>query len=163
MRYFDHSLALDCSWELVQRSTFLEHHGQNLRLELPFRLPRALRRSGHHVVVVLNNTFFNELLGTMFRDLGPPLFQLAELGRQPRFATVQQVALQQGCTNTITLAQEGSNTRTQVQFAGGKISAPLAFSGSYNLLETACSQRLGAKQHSAPFDQGSQTVFGQTF
>lgn len=114
------------------------------------------------VVVVLNNTFFNELLGAMFRDLGPPVFQLAELGRQPQFATMQRVALQQGCKNTITLAQEGSNTRTQVQFAGGKISAPLAFNGSYNLLGN-CMQFKGWAQTSIQlrFDQGSQTVFGQ--
>jgi hypothetical protein len=114
------------------------------------------------VVVVLNSTFLNELLGTMFRDLGPPVFQLAELGRQPQFATVQRVALQQGCTNTITLAQDGSNTKTQVQFAGGKISAPLAFNGSYNLLGN-CMQFKGWAQTGIQlrFDQGSQTVFGQ--
>jgi hypothetical protein len=114
------------------------------------------------VVVTLTNGFFDALLGTMFRDLGPPAFQLAGTEGQPDFASIERAAFQQGCANTITLAQEGSSVKTQVQFSGGRVSAPLAFSGSYNLLGN-CMQFKGWAQTSVQlrFDQGSQTVFGQ--
>ncbi|MGH9962451.1 MAG: hypothetical protein ACREBC_35935, partial [Pyrinomonadaceae bacterium] len=98
---------------------------------------------------------------TVFKDLGPPSFQLASLKSQSE-PTNQVVALQQGCTNTITLAPEGSNIKTEVQFANGKIAAPLAFSGSYNLVGN-CMQFKGWAQTTIQlrFDQEKQTVFGQ--
>jgi hypothetical protein len=114
------------------------------------------------VIVTLTNGFFDELLGTIFRDLGPPAFQLAGTELQPEFASMRRTAFQQGCTNTITLAPEGSNVKTQVQFSGGKVSVPLAFSGSYNLLGN-CMQFKGWAQTTVQlrFDQGSQTVYGR--
>jgi len=62
----------------------------------------------------------------------------------------------------VTLAAEGSNTKTDVQFAGGKISAPLAFSGKYNLLGN-CMQFKGWAQTTIQlsFDQPSQTLYGR--
>jgi hypothetical protein len=102
------------------------------------------------------------LLGSMFRDLGPPALRLGQSGATnegPGFGTV---SLQQGCTNMITLAPEGSNAKTQVQFANGKISVPLAFSGNYNLLGN-CMQFKGWAQTSIQlrFEQEKQTVYGQ--
>jgi hypothetical protein len=110
------------------------------------------------VVLEVSNSFFELLLGAVFRDLGPPALRLGSSNQGE--ATIQQVAFQ-GCTNTITLAQEGSNVKTQVQFAGGKISVPLAFSGSYNLLGN-CMQFKGWAQTSIQlrFDQPKQTVYG---
>ncbi len=113
------------------------------------------------VVVSLSDSFVDRLLGTIFQDLGAPSFHLAGLRSEPR-STIQRVALQQGCANTITLAPENSNIKTEVQFANGKIAAPLAFSGNYNLLGN-CMQFKGWAQTSIElrFDQGKQTVFGQ--
>jgi hypothetical protein len=113
------------------------------------------------VVVMLSNSFFDGLLGTIFQNLGPPSFQLAGINAQDDMPTVQS-AIFQGCTNTITLAPEGSGARTQVQFIGGKILAPLAFSGSYNLLGN-CMPFKGWAQTSIQlsFDQGRQTVYGR--
>jgi hypothetical protein len=110
------------------------------------------------VVLEVGNSFFEQLLGAVFRDLGPPALRLGSSNQDE--ATIQQVAFQ-GCTNMITLAQEGSNVKTQVQFAGGKISVPLAFSGSYNLLGN-CMQFKGWAQTSIQlrFDQPKQTVYG---
>lgn len=110
------------------------------------------------VVISVNSGFFDDLLGTVFRDLGPPAFNLAENQFEPG---VQHAALQ-GCTNTITLMPEGSNSKTQVQFTGGKILAPMVFTGSYNLLGN-CMQFKGSAQTSIDlrFDQQNQTVFGQ--
>ncbi len=113
------------------------------------------------VVVSVSDSFIDQLLGTVFKDLGPPSFHLAGLESETP-STIQTVAYQGGCANTITLAQEGSNMKTDVQFAEGKISAPLAFSGSYNFMGT-CMQFKGWAQTSIRlrFDQEKQTVYGK--
>jgi hypothetical protein len=112
------------------------------------------------VVVSLSDGFLDEVLGTVFRDLGPPTFQLSSNGSQA--ATIENAALQGGCTNSVTLAPEGSNVKTDVQFAGGKITAPLVFSGNYALLGN-CMQFKGWAQTSVQlsFDQAAQTVYGR--
>ncbi len=114
------------------------------------------------VVVTLSSSFVDGLLDTIFRDLGAPAFRLAGTRMQPENATIQRASFQQPCTNTITLAQEGNNIKTQVQFAGGRISAPLAFNGSYDLMGN-CMQFKGWAQTSIQlrFDSGTQTVYGQ--
>src|SRR4030095_7324563 len=86
------------------------------------------------VVVSLNSGFVGGLLGTIFKDLGAPSFHLARNESASGPAIMREAAFQQGCTNTITLAEAGSNVKTEVQFINGKVQAPLAFSGSYNLL-----------------------------
>lgn len=125
------------------------------------KAPDAVGDPPATVVIALSNTFVDELLGTIFKDLGPPSFQL---GAGPRLegVEIQKATFQGGCTNTITLAHEGSNTKTQVQFAGGKISAPLAFSGNYNLLGN-CTALKGWAQTTIElsFDQPKQTLYGR--
>jgi len=114
------------------------------------------------VIVTLTNGFFQTFLATIFQDLGAPSFQLAVMEPAANSTGIELIAFQQGCTNTITLAPEGSNIKTEVQFANGQITAPLAFSGSYNLLGS-CMQFKGWAQTSIQlrFDEGSQTVYGQ--
>ena len=114
------------------------------------------------VVVSLTSGFVDGLLGTIFKDLGAPSFHLAQNSSQPDAVAMTQTAFQGGCTNTITLAPTGSNVKTEVQFINGKVQAPLAFSGSYNLLGN-CMQFQGWAQTSIGlrFDQASQTVYGQ--
>jgi hypothetical protein len=114
------------------------------------------------VVVSLTSGFVDGLLGTIFKDLGNPSFHLARNEPASSTAIMGEAAFQQGCTNTITLAQAGSNVKTEVQFTNGKVQAPLAFSGSYNLLGN-CMQFKGWAQTSIAlrFDQASQTVYGQ--
>ena len=110
------------------------------------------------VVVSLSDSFLNEVLGSVFRDLGPPTFQLSSLGS----GSVEKAAFQGGCTNSVTVAAEGSNVKTQVEFSGGKISAPLVFSGNYSLLGN-CTQFKGWAQTTIQlsFDQGAQMVYGR--
>jgi hypothetical protein len=123
-------------------------------------------------VVTLRDGFVNELLISVFRDLSPPTFNLgsnirdpelnlppANAGAEPLFTNA---AFQGGCTNSVTLAQETGGVKTQVQFANGSISAPLVFSGSYNLLGN-CMQFKGWAQTSIQlsFDQPTQTLYGR--
>lgn len=112
--------------------------------------------------IVLNDKFFEALLGTLFNGLGPPQFKLSQMGQPYGLAGITPAALQANCTNTLTLAAEGSNVKTGVRFADGKILAPLAFSGTYNLLGN-CMQFKGSANTAVQlsFDQSKQTVYGQ--
>jgi hypothetical protein len=123
--------------------------------------PEASGELGGTVVVTLTNGFVQKFLATVFQDLGAPSFQLARLEPAANSTGIERIAFQ-SCTNTITLAPEGSNIKTEVQFANGQITAPLAFSGSYNLMGN-CMQFKGWAQTSVQlrFDEGSQTVYGQ--
>jgi hypothetical protein len=124
--------------------------------------PEASANPEGTVIVTLTNGFVQRFLGTVFQDLGAPSFHLAGIAPAANSTGFERIALQQGCTNTITLAPEGSNVKTEVQFANGQITAPLAFSGSYNLLGN-CMQFKGWAQTSVQlrFDEASQTVYGQ--
>jgi hypothetical protein len=114
------------------------------------------------VMVSLSDSFLNEMLGTIFRDLGAPSFKLAEIVNPAQSTTNVPVAFQGGCTNTLTLGTEGNNVKTAVNFAEGKISAPLVFSGNYNLLGN-CTEFKGWAQTTIQlsFDQPNQTLYGQ--
>jgi hypothetical protein len=114
------------------------------------------------VVVSVSDSFFEGLLGTVFRDLGPPTFNLSQADGRPHPFGIEQAAFQGGCANSVTLAPQDSNVKTQVQFAGGKISAPLVFSGTYSLLGN-CMQFKGWAQTTIQlsFDQPNQTLYGR--
>lgn len=111
------------------------------------------------VVVSLNESFLDEVLGTIFRDLGPPTFNLSSTSD---VASIERAAFQGGCANSVTLAAEGSGVKTQVKFSGGTISAPMVFSGSYSMMGN-CMQFKGWAQTSIQlsFDQPAQTLYGR--
>ena len=114
------------------------------------------------VVIALSDSFLNEVLGTVFRDLGPPSFKLASNGTPADSATIERAVFQGGCASTMTLAAEGNGVKTEVKFAGGKISAPLVVSGSYNFLGK-CVPFKGWVQTTIQlsFDQPNQTLYGR--
>ena len=111
------------------------------------------------VVLSLEQSFVDAVLSTTFTGLGTPTFQLGK-GDANGVEQIGQAMFQDGCTNTITLLPEGSGVKTGVQFRNGKINAPMAFTGSYNL--AGCMQFKGWAQTNIKlsFDQSSQTVYG---
>ena len=126
----------------------------------PLKPPDAGADSTGTVSVTVDEKFFDSLLGTIFRQLGPPQLKLAQNSEPSKF---QPVAFQTGaCSDVLVLNQEGSNVKTGVRFTGGKITAPLAFNGSYSVL-TRCMQFKGTATATVDlsFDQSKQTVFGQ--
>ncbi|HKP70444.1 MAG TPA: hypothetical protein VJV05_14245 [Pyrinomonadaceae bacterium] len=98
--------------------------------------------------IVLRQQFVNDALTTIFTDMKPPSFPLGS-------ATGD-------CEGRITVQREGSGVQTGVSFDNGKISAPLAFTGSYASM-FGCTRFSGWAQSNFEmrFDQQSQTVFGQ--
>jgi hypothetical protein len=112
------------------------------------------------VVITLEEGFVNALLATTFSGLDAPTFHLSQVDRGGS-DWIRLAAFQGGCSNSITLLPENSGVKTGVQFRGGNISAPMAFTGSYNLLGN-CVQFKGWAQTTIQlsFDQAQQTVYG---
>ncbi|HSE31107.1 MAG TPA: hypothetical protein VLA93_05990 [Pyrinomonadaceae bacterium] len=125
---------------------------------LPVKTPEGSPAST--VVITLDQGLVDAVLATTFSGLGAPTFQLSQ---NPAGDLNEPVpaAYQGGCTNTITLLSEGSGVKTSVQFKGGKITAPIAFNGSYNLVGN-CVQFKGWAQSNIrlSFDGDKQTVYG---
>jgi hypothetical protein len=111
------------------------------------------------IVIALEQSFVDAVLATTFSGLGTPTFQLGQ-GKRDDAEGIEQALFQGGCANTITLLPEGSGVKTGVQFRNGALSAPMAFTGSYNL--AGCMQFKGWAQTSIKlsFDQEKQTVYG---
>jgi hypothetical protein len=128
----------------------------------PVAAPAAGSNPANTIVISLNEGFLNDVLTTVFRDLGQPTFNLSSNSPRPEMAEIERAAFQGGCANNVTLAAEGSNAKTQVKFSGGTISAPLVFSGSYSLMGN-CMQFKGWAQTSIQlsFDQPGQTLYGR--
>lgn len=126
---------------------------------VPLGPPRSGDDTTGTVTVTVDDKFFDSVLGTMFRQLGPPQFQLSQ--NQPQ-SNSQPAASQNSCGDVLVLNPEGDNVKTGVRLTGGKISVPLAFTGSYNVL-TQCMQFKGTAQATVDlsFDQSKETVYGQ--
>lgn len=71
------------------------------------------------VAVSLNEPFFDALLDSMYQNFEAPQFPITNSGGS------------ESCSETVKILREGSGVRTAVRFREGKISVPLAFSGSY--------------------------------
>jgi hypothetical protein len=114
------------------------------------------------VAVTVDEKFFDSLLGTIFSQLGPPQLKLSQFQNEEQ-TPLRSIAFQSStCSDVLVLNPEGDNVKTGVRFTGGKITAPLAFNGSYSVL-SQCVQFKGTGKATVDlsFDQAKQTVFGQ--
>ena len=125
----------------------------------PIRPPDRSGETSGNVAVTIDEKFFDSLLGTVFQKLGPPQLKLSQTQSA---SPLQPAVFQAACQNVLELVLDGSNVKTGVRFTGGKITAPIAFRGSYGILNT-CTQFSGWARTSVDlsFDQEKQTVFGQ--
>ena len=125
---------------------------------VPVKPPDRNGDNSGTVSVMIEEKFFDSLLGTIFTKLGAPQLKLSQLETQP---SIQPAAFQSSCNNVLVLNAEGNNTRTGVRFTGGKIVAPIAFSGTYSVL-SRCMSFKGAGKSTVElrFDQSKQTVYG---
>jgi hypothetical protein len=95
------------------------------------------------VTVTLNEQFFDSLIDAIFKNGKAPEFLIA--GRE--VSTVSSNAFVDGrpsgtkapaCDQKIVLQREVGGTRTAVRFRAGKITAPIAFTGSYDIPLIGC-------------------------
>jgi hypothetical protein len=125
----------------------------------PLKPPDPNAATTGTVTVTIDEKFFGSLLATIFQKLGPPQLKLSQL--QPQ-TPVQPAVFEAQCDNVVVLNPEGDNVKTSVTFAGGQIIAPLAFTGSYRVLNQ-CIQFKGTARATVDlsYDQSKQTVFGR--
>lgn len=83
-------------------------------------------RPAGEVVVVLSEEFLNSLLVAVASRPDPPSFPLSKGGGGKR------------CESRVQLLPEAEGTRTAVRFAEGRITAPVAFRGSYEAPLVGC-------------------------
>jgi hypothetical protein len=117
-------------------------------------------------VVMLDERFFDAVLGAIFRDMNAPSFplQLTSLNQptEQGQTAMRFAAFQGGCENKVVLIPEGSGVKTGVRFTGGKVMAPLAFNGSYSVFGSCVNFKGWAQANmQLSFDQSKQTVYGQ--
>jgi hypothetical protein len=122
------------------------------------RPPDATSTNSANVSVAIDEKFFDSLMTTIFQQLGSPQLKLSQLQTQTPF---QPALFQAGCNNVVVLNQESGNVKTGVRFTGGKIIAPLAFTGSYSVVGK-CIQFKGTAKSTVDlsFSQEKQTVYG---
>lgn len=89
--------------------------------------------------ITLNEQFLNSLLDAVFTNLRPPSFplSLAESAPKqglpaPKSSNALAPSKFNQCTSEIVLEREMNGVRTAVRFENGRITAPLAFTGTYN-------------------------------
>ncbi|HYN85313.1 MAG TPA: hypothetical protein VER32_08680 [Pyrinomonadaceae bacterium] len=132
----------------------------------PVRAPDPSGDPPGTAVLVLNEQFFGTLLDTLFRDMSEPSFRLSgsprplQSGDAPGVTYVEAQA--GGCTNQVTIAAREGETQTGVRLQDGRINAPLAFRGSYNVFGSCLNFRGSALANiDLIFKQEEQTLYGQ--
>ena len=95
------------------------------------------------VVVVIDEGFLNALLEAILAQPNAPSFPLSKGGG----------GRSGGCASEISLAREAKGTRTAVRFREGRVTAPVAFRGSYAAPLLGCLK----------FEGWAETVFALAF
>lgn len=125
---------------------------------IPLKPPDRTGDPSGMVAVTIDEKFFDSLLGTIFTKLGPPQLKLSAA---PQSSLIRPAVFQGGCNDVVVLNPEAGEVKTSVRFTGGKILAPLAFSGSYSVM-AQCVQFKGTGRATVDlsFDASKQMVFG---
>lgn len=124
--------------------------------------PPDLQSQTTSAQVVIKQDLLNGVLTTIFRQMQPPTFPL-QVGLNEQGANeIRAVpALEDSCVNQIQILPEGSGVTTGVAFRDGKISAPIAFRGSYPSAFGCLNFQGWAQAHlDLRFDAGQQAVYG---
>jgi hypothetical protein len=97
-------------------------------------------------VIELDEQFFNALLSSIFKDIGNPAFP---------------PAAGEGCQNRVVIEPGSGDVHTAVILQNNQVSVPLAFSGTYNLMN--CQNLKGTAEAGIDFrfDPAEQTLYGQ--
>lgn len=100
------------------------------------------------VTVSLSESFLNQFLDAIFTNLETPKFELAKnVNRTKRQKKVDyKPAKQDGCDESVTLLRETNGVKTAIRIHDGKIFAPIAFSGIYEVPFVGCSNFRGVAE-----------------
>ena len=136
---------------------------------LVFASSAAAQRA--EVAITLNEAFFNALLDSVFTNFDPPEFPIAQSKHtnQPdrvhspinAFGPLDS-ARTGACSQTIKILRESGGVRTSVRIRDGRISVPLAFSGTYSPPFVGCVEFSGWADSyiDLEFDREGQRLIG---
>lgn len=121
------------------------------------------------VAIALSEHFFDAAISALFDAGGPPEFSLASAGGTGRLSDGEFVnalfsSAQHNqdfsCRESIRLQREVSGVRTAIRFREGRITAPLAFNGSYHPPLVGCLDFAGVADTviDLEFDQANQRL-----
>lgn len=118
------------------------------------------------VTISLKEQFFDAMLDAMFKNLKQPDFQLSDAGKKESGDveyTKAAYSKTPACNQYVRLLRENKGVKTAVQFREGKITAPIAFVGTYSVPLVGCVDFDGWAQTNIDleFDQEKQTLFGR--
>lgn len=125
---------------------------------VPIQPPDANTPQPATAQIVLKQEFFNHVLQTIFRDVNPPSFPLGASENIENATPAQEGQ----CESRITLLPESNGVKSALSFENNRITAPLAFRGSYGSM-LGCINFNGWSQANLEmrFDAEQQIVFGQ--
>lgn len=108
------------------------------------------------VTLTIKEQFANSFLDGVFNNLKPPSMPLV-ITESDRNRTDESAKT---CPSVLTLLRENSGVRTSVKFEQGRMTAPLAFSGSYNSTLMGCLQFRGLAytEWNLEFDRNAQVL-----
>lgn len=125
------------------------------------------------VTITLNEQFFDVLLDAIFKNTSPPEFPISANNRESGAGSLESLVSSfderratgngQICNDVIRLKRENEGVRTSVRFREGKISAPIAFAGSYNPPLIGCVDFSGVAETNIEleFDRQRQALVGR--
>jgi hypothetical protein len=131
------------------------------------------------IAITLNEQFFDALLDAIFQYTAPPEFPIGKMalsdyqtngqsypGSAALFGssfTPNVQALGPPCNESVRLLRETNGTRTSVRLRDGRITAPIAFSGSYNPPFIGCVDFAGIAETNIDivFDADTQRLIGR--
>lgn len=104
----------------------------------------------------LNQQFFNSFLDAIFDNLRAPSTPLVITTSDKN----RSDASSKSCPSVISLQRENSGVKTGVKFEAGRITAPLAFAGSYNSTLMGCLRFRGLAdtEWNLEFDRAAQEL-----
>lgn len=120
--------------------------------------------------ITLNEQFFDALLDAIFKNNGAVEFPIADnspkkSSKTPIYGFNEQSAGSSGqfCNEVIRLQRERDGVRTTVKFREGRISAPIAFTGTYNPPLIGCIEFGGVAETDIvlEFDRQKQALVGR--
>ena len=126
------------------------------------------------IAITLNEQFFDALLDAIFQYTAPPEFPIGKMalsdyqtnGRSYPGSTAlfgSSFAPGPPCNESVRLLRETNGTKTSVRLRDGRITAPIAFSGSYNPPFVGCVDFAGIAETNIDieFDANAQRLIGR--
>ena len=123
------------------------------------RSARQVSPPAAELTATISEQFPNSFLAAIFANLKAPSMPLVITAADKDRSAAESY----GCPNVITLQQEEAGVRTAVKFEPGRITAPLAFAGSYNSTLLGCLEFRGwaNTDWTLEFDRSRQSLLAR--